>query len=168
MNQNIGRLQHRVHKQPERNLLHRRRFLLVLRQMTQPRHCRQTAKDPAELRMLSDRRLQEQRRLVRIDAARQQSGRHLQNVAAQFGRILRQRYRMHVRNEVRHIGARVLDVRPALDGAQIVAQMQDAGRLYAGNDAVRELFGWNLEGEMEIFLYLNNQRISKRFMRDAP
>lgn len=48
-----------------------------------------------------------------------------------------QSYRMQIGNEIGNVCSGILDVRPSFNGAQIVAQMQNARWLNAGHD-----FGW--------------------------
>src|SRR5690606_14620620 len=55
--------------------------------------------------------------------------------ASQFGRVLPHRERVHVDDAVEAVEA-FLQLHPVPDGAEIVAEMQVAGRLDAGKDAV--------------------------------
>lgn len=66
---------------------------------------------------------------LRVDAAGQQAGRHVQDAAAEQNRVLRLRDRVQVHDAVQHRGELLLQGHPVLQGAQVVAQVGHAGWL---------------------------------------
>ena len=87
--------------------------------------------DPAQLRVLVDVALDEQGVLLGVQAAGDILGQLFQGPAAQVGRGLADGDGVHIRHEVET----VIIIRtgaPVLDGAQVVAQVQIAGGLDAG------------------------------------
>ena len=76
----------------------------------------------------------EQDRLVGIDAAGDQGGGHAVDVGAQLGGIDVDGDRVEVGEEDQAFGL-VLHPHPAPDRAEIIAEMEVAGRLDAGDDA---------------------------------
>ncbi|TNN28126.1 hypothetical protein EYF80_061726 [Liparis tanakae] len=66
---------------------------------------------------------------LRVDADGQQAGGHVQDVGAQQRRVLRLRDGVQVHDAVQHLGEPGLQAHPALQGAQVVAQVGDPGGL---------------------------------------
>ena len=88
-----------------------------------------------KLHVRAHRRLQEQDVLPRIDAAGQQDRRHLARLPRQLLRVLPLGDRVQVDHAIEAL-VFVLQRHPVADGAEIVAEMRDAGRLDAGEDAL--------------------------------
>ncbi len=132
--ENVGRHQGRVGEQPDRGVLAVLAGLfLELRHPLEPAHAGDAVEDPGELGVLDDAALVEDDVLLRIDAGRQERRRHLARRADQLGRILPDGDRVLVDDAIDAIVAR-LQLREAADGAEIVAEMQIAGRLDARKD----------------------------------
>ena len=80
------------------------------------------------------------RSLLRIDAGGQEGGGHFANRAMQFERVLPDGDRVHVDHAV-DAGVRLLQRHELHDGAEVVAEVQIAGRLHAGEHQFLERFG---------------------------
>ena len=88
--------------------------------------------------MLGPVALDEQRAALRVEAQGEQRGGHLARPLAQDGRVVRARQRVVVDDAVDRL---VLVLQPDVvaDRAEVVAEVGDAGRLDAGEDARRRL-----------------------------
>ena len=81
----------------------------------------------------------------RIDAAGDESRRHLADSVRQFGRVLPHGDRVQIDNAINAV-VTVLQLDEALDGAKIIAEMQVAGRLHAGKHAFLKRHWFGLHG----------------------
>ena len=75
--------------------------------------------------------------LFRIDPAGDEGGGHLADVARQLRRVLPHRDRVQVDHAIDAVVALLQRHEPD-DGAEIIAEMQVAGRLHPGEDALLE------------------------------
>ena len=108
-------------------------FSLNLRHAVEPAQPRHAVEDPGELGVLGDLALVEHDVALGIDAARDEGGRDLANAALELGRILPDGDRVHVDHAIDAVV--LLLQRDELDHcAEIVAEMQIAGRLHPGKD----------------------------------
>ncbi len=110
------------------------RFGLVLRHALQPADRRDAGQHPGELGVLRHRRLHHDRGLLRIDARGQKQRGDLQDLGAQLGRLLINRDGVQI-DDAEDALVVVLDLDPVLQRAQIISDVQIAGRLNAGEDA---------------------------------
>src|SRR5690606_5506539 len=110
------------------------RLVLELRHAAELPERRGALHDPAELGVLGDLALGEQRADVGIEAGGDQQLRELGDLGAQLGRVLRDRQRVEVDHAVHGI-VRVLLTHPTPDRTQVVAEVDVAGRLDAGEHA---------------------------------
>ena len=134
--QDVGRHQVRIDVQPGRGVLPvLARLVLELRHAVQPADARDAVEDPGKLRVCADTRLHEQDVLARVDAAGEQHRRHLAGLLRELLRVLPFGDRMQVDHAVDAVVA-VLQRHPVAHGAEVVAEMGDAGRLDAGEDAL--------------------------------
>lgn len=78
---------------------------------------------PAHLRLLEDHGS------PRVDATRQQAGRHVRDAAAELARVLRLRDGVQVHDAVEHGRVLVLERHPVLQSTQVVSQMGNPSRL---------------------------------------
>ncbi len=85
--------------------------------------------------MGADHALVEDDAMLRVDSGGDVGCRHLARRMAQFERVLRQGQRVQV-DDAEDAFAVVLQCDPVADRAEIIAEMQVAGRLDAGKDAV--------------------------------
>ena len=132
--ENVGGHQGRVGEQPDRGILAVfAGFFLELRHPFEPAHAGHAIEDPGELGVLEDTALVEDDVLLRIDAGRQEGRRHLARRADQRRRILPHGDGMLVDDAIDAIVAR-LKLRETPDGAEIIAEVQIAGRLDARKD----------------------------------
>jgi hypothetical protein len=92
-----------------------------------------------QLDMGGNLRLIEQDRAFGIDAAGYQRGHHLAGVGGQLGGHMRLADRVEIGEEIQALAAIglgvILHAHPVADRAQIVAKVEVAGRLDAGDDA---------------------------------
>src|SRR5690606_19488555 len=93
------------------------------------------AEQPGELAVAGYGRLVEDDAALRVDARGDIGGRDLARRAAQMLRILRQGQRVQV-HDAEDAVIVLLQLHPVPDRAQIIAQMQVPGRLYARENAV--------------------------------
>lgn len=66
---------------------------------------------------------------LRVDAAGQQAGRHVQDAGSEQSRVLRHRDGVQVHDAVQHGGEALLQGHPVLQGAQVVSQVWHPGWL---------------------------------------
>ncbi len=138
VNQNVGRHQCRIGVETNRGILAiLAGFFLELRHAIEPAEAGDAIEDPGELGVLRDLALVEHDVLPGIDPAGDESCGDLADGLRQLGRILPDRDRMQVDDAIDAVIA-VLQLDEALDGAEIIAEMQVAGRLHAGKDLVPE------------------------------
>ena len=134
--QDVGRLQHRIGVEADAGaLLVLARLLLELGHPVQPAEAGDAVEDPGQFGMGPHRRLGEDHRARRIEAGRQIGGGDLTGLGGQQGRILPDGNGMQVGDEQETGRARVLQLGEPLQGPEVVAQMQGARGLDAGQDA---------------------------------
>ncbi len=132
--QNIGGHQHRVLQQPVADCLLALRLGLVLRHALQPSDRGHARQHPRELGVRRNRRLHHQRRMLRIDADREQHARQLLDLRPQLTGLLVKRDRVQVYDAIDAIVV-VLDFGPVLQRPEIIADVRAAGGLNAGEDS---------------------------------
>src|SRR5690606_32090579 len=96
-------------------------------------HAGDAVEYPGELRVLRHPALVEDDVLQGVDAGREEGRGHLARSAHQLGRVLPDRDRVEVDHAIDAVVA-LLQGDEALDGAEIVAEVEIAGRLDAGKD----------------------------------
>src|SRR5207248_5845837 len=109
------------------------RLLLELGHAVQPAEARHAIEDRGELGMGRHLALVEDDMLAGVDAGGKEGGRHLATLAAQLGGLLPLGDGMLV-DDAKNAVILALQAYPVADGAQVIAEMQIAGRLYAGKD----------------------------------
>ncbi len=138
--QDVGGHQHRIIVQANaRALAVLARLVLELGHAVEPADARDIVEQPGQLAVRGHARLVEQDRSRGIDAAGDDRGGHFETVVGDAARIDRIGQRVQIGDEIHALAARRLDIRlhadPLLDRAKIVAEVQIAGGLDAGNDA---------------------------------
>jgi hypothetical protein len=112
------------------------RFIFELRHPVEPADARGAEKQPSKFCMRWHTRLIEQNGPVRVDAACDQRGRHLPRVVRKVFRLVVDSDRVKIGQKVELVAVIfILHPHPVADGAQIIAEMEIACRLDAGNDA---------------------------------
>ena len=132
--QNVGGHQHRILQQPVADRFLRLRLGLVLRHALQPAHRSDAGQHPRQFGMFRHRRLRHDGGLFRIDAHGHEQRRGFQDLRSQLGRILIHRDGVQI-DDAPDALVVALNFHPVLQGSQIVADVQIAGRLNAGEDA---------------------------------
>ena len=133
--QHIGGLQHGIGEQRDAGAFAvLAGLVLELRHPVQPAHARGAVQQPLQLGMGGHTGLVEQGRLVRIDARCDQRGGHFARTGAQGRRIMRHGYGVQIGQEEQAF-AFILHLHPVDDRAEIIAEMEIAGGLDAGDDA---------------------------------
>ncbi|MNN25197.1 hypothetical protein D3C81_1386560 [compost metagenome] len=146
--QDVRRLQHRIGVEADAGaFLVLARLLLELGHPVQPAEAGDTVEDPGQFGMGGHRRLREDGGLGRVQARRQIGRRDLARLGRQLLRLLPDGDGVHVGDEDEQGRARVLQLGEALQRAQIVAQVQGAGGLDAGQDAARTGIGGRSRGD---------------------
>ncbi len=134
--EDVGGHQHRIGIEAEPgHVAVLARLFLELRHPVEPAERRQAAEQPAEFGMRADHALVEDDAAFGVDAGGDIGGGDLARRMAQFGRILRHRHRVQI-DDAEDALEIVLQGDPVADRAEIIAEMQIAGRLDAGKDAV--------------------------------
>ena len=137
--EDIGRHEHRVGIEADRcRFLVLAGLFLELRHAVEPADPADAAEDPGELGVLGHLALVEDDALLRIESAGEIGGGDVDDGPAQLFRVLPHGDGVHVHHAIDALVG-VLHVDPVQHGAQIVAEMQVAGRLHAGKDARNEL-----------------------------
>ena len=132
IDQNIGRHQRRIGVETDRGILAvLAGLLLELGHPVEPAESGDAIEDPGELGVLGHLALVEDDVFCRIDAAGDEGRGDFARGVRQLGRILPHRDRVQVDDAIDAVVA-VLQLDEALDGAEIIAEMQVAGRLHAG------------------------------------
>ena len=109
------------------------------------RHARELAElgaavhDPAHLRVALVVALHEDEALIRVDAAGEEQRERLARLRAALGRVDVDREGVEVGDEI-VAEVLLLQILPALDGAEIVTEREDARRLDAGKDDLFRVF----------------------------
>ncbi len=138
VDQDVGRHQVRIDVQTDRGVLAvLAGLLLELRHAVEPAHARDAVEHPGELGVLGHLALVEDDVLVRVDAAGDEGGGHLARRLRQLGRILPDRDGVQVDHAIDAVVA-LLQRHEFHDGAEIIAEVQVAGRLHAGKHALLE------------------------------
>ena len=143
--QDVGGHQHGVVVEPDGGVLAvLAGLLLELGHAAEPAQPRHAVEDPGELGVLANLALVEQDARLGIDARGDVGGRHRADLAGKLGRAAPHRYRLRDGVHVDHAEdalVRLLHGDPLHHGAQVVAKVQVAGRLHAGEDARCECHG---------------------------
>ena len=148
IDQNVGRHQRRIGVKTDRGVLAvLAGLLLELRHPVEPAEAGDAIEHPGKLGMLGHLALIEDDVFRRIDAAGDEGRGDLADGVRQFGRILPHRDRVQIDDAINAVVA-VLQFDKALDGAKIVAEMQVAGRLYAGKNAFLKTICLDVMGEL--------------------
>ena len=121
-------------------MLFRSGLLLELRHAVEPAHARDAVKHPRQLRVFGDLALVEHDVRLRIDAAGDERRGDLADRLVQLLGVLPDRDRVHVDDAVDAL-VRLLHLDESHDGAEVVAEVQIAGRLHAGEHQFLERFG---------------------------
>jgi hypothetical protein len=141
VDQDVGGLQHRIGVEADAGaLLVLAALLLELGHAVQPAQAGHALEDPGQFGMLAHRRLREDGGLGRVEAGGQVGGGDLAGLLGQQGRILPDGDGVQVGHEDEGVHL-VLQPGELHQGAQIVAQVQGAGRLDAGEHAGRARIG---------------------------
>ena len=114
------------------------RLVLPLGHAVQPAHPRRAAEQPLQLGVGGDLRLVEQHRALGVDPAGDQRGGHLERGGGELCGNVRLADRVEVGEEEQSLvgfGHLVLHAHPVADRAEVVAEVEVAGGLDAGDDA---------------------------------
>ena len=134
--QDVGRHQHRIGVEPEPGIVALLAGLLLeLGHAVEPAQGREAAQEPAKLGMARDAALVEDDAAVGIDAGGDVGGGHFVRLGAELKRVLRQRERVQI-DDAEDAVEIALEAHPVADRAEIIAEMQVAGRLDAGKDPI--------------------------------
>ncbi len=132
IDQNVGRHQRRISVEADRGVLAvLAGLLLELRHAVEPAEPGDAIENPGKLGVLGDLALVEHDVFFRIDAAGDEGRGDFANGVRQLGRLLPYRDGVQIDHAIDAVVA-VLQLDEALDGAEIIAEMQIAGRLHAG------------------------------------
>src|SRR5208282_5223594 len=125
----VGGLQERIAEEAigaEVAVLEILNLLFVGRDALEPRERRDHRKQQMQFGVLEDARLDEQRRLRRIETDREPVGRYLQRVFGDGGRVfVMRRQRVPIGDEEKTF-VLFLEFEPILKGAEIMAEMETA------------------------------------------
>src|SRR2546429_2891809 len=132
--EHVGRLEHGIVQEPRRHALLALRLVLELRLTLELAQWRDGVQDPVELRVLGDVRLHEDDGPRRIDAGGEEPDRHVDRALGQGRCVVGLRDGMQVHDAEQAV-VLVLQLDPVLHGAEVIADVQLAGRLDAGKDA---------------------------------
>ena len=133
--QNVGGHQVRIDIEPGRRLLAvLAGLLLELGHAVEPAEARHAIEDPGELGMAGDLALVEDDVLLRIDAGGDEGRRHLAGVLGQLVGVLQHGDGVQIDHAIEALMLG-LERHEFGDGAEIIAEMQVAGRLHAREDA---------------------------------
>ncbi len=136
VDEDVGRLEHRVGEEPHRDggLLLLGRLVLELGHPPELAEGGQAAEDPRELGVLGHVGLGEERGPIGVDSRRDQDGGQVQRRGPQRGRVLGHRDGVEVHDHDERV-VLVLIGHPLTDGADVVAQVHLTRRLDAGEHA---------------------------------
>ena len=108
-------------------------FFLKLRHPIEPAHARHAIQHPSQFGMVRHLGLVKDNMVFRVDPGGNKSGRHFTRIGGQFLRVLKHGNGVQIDHAIKTFMA-VLQGDKIANGAQIIAEMQIAGRLYAGQD----------------------------------
>ena len=132
IDQDVGRHQVRIGVEPDRGVLAvLAGLLLELGHAVEPAEPRHAVEHPGELGVLGDLALVEHDVLLRIDAAGDERRGHLADRLGQLVRVLPHRDGVQVDHAIDAVVA-VLQLDELDDGAEVIAEVQVAGRLHPG------------------------------------
>ena len=141
IDQDVGRHQGRIGVEPDRGVLAvLAGLLLELGHAVEPAEARDAVEHPGELGVLGDLALVEDDVLLRIDAAGDEGRGHFADRARQLGRVLPDRDGVQIDHAIDAVVA-LLQLDELDDRAEIIAEMQVAGRLHAGKHTLLERHG---------------------------
>jgi hypothetical protein len=132
--EDVGRLQRRVREQAGGDEVGLIGLVLELRHAAQLAEAGRALHDPAQLGVLGHVALGEQRHDLGVEAGRDEDLRELEDLRPQLGRVLRDRDGVQVDDAVNGVVV-VLFLDPAPDRTQVVAEVDLAGGLDAGEHA---------------------------------
>jgi hypothetical protein len=137
--QHVGGLQHRVGEQRDRDAVAvLAALVLELGHPAEPAHPRGAAEQPLQLGIGRNHGLVVDHRLVRIDPAGDERRDHLAGVGTELGGDVRLAQRVKIGKEVEAFpaarGNLILHCHPVADRAEVVAKVEAAGGLDAGDD----------------------------------
>src|SRR5262249_49178106 len=116
-------------------------LLLELGHAAEPAHPGDTVENPGELSVRRHLALVENDVLAGIDPGGEEGRRYFPGLAAQLLGILPERDRVLV-DDAEDALVVPLQPDPIADGAQVIAEMEIAGRLHAGKDSLHRLVPW--------------------------
>ena len=153
--QDIRRLEHGIGEQRDRGAFAvLARLVLELGHPAQPAHPRGTVQQPLQFGMRGNLRLVEQDRTIRIDTTGDQRSGHFQRGRVQVGRYMRHGNGMQVGQKEQALAAfrhGVLHVHPIADRPEVIAKVEIASGLDAGNDTHgRYLHGLVMAGILQV------------------
>ncbi len=138
INQNVGRHQRWIRIESDRGILPvLAGLLLELGHAVEPAEAGDAIEYPGELGVFGDLALVEHDVFFRIDAAGDKGGGDFADRLGQFRGLLPHGDRVQIDDAIDAV-VTVLQFDEALDGAEIVAEMQVAGRLNAGKNQLLE------------------------------
>ena len=138
IDENVGRHQRRIGVEADRRILAvLARLLLELRHPIEPAQPRHAVEYPGEFGVLRHLALIEHDVFFRVDAAGEERRGDLTDGTRKLGRVLPGCDRMQIDDAIDAVVA-VLQFGKALDGAEVIAKMQVAGRLDAGKNQFLE------------------------------
>src|ERR1043165_5024552 len=132
--QDVGKRDGRIVEQSGHHAFLLRRLVLVLRLSFELADRRQRIQDPGKLGMLRNGRLNEQRRLLRIDAGGKERERHVTTTLAELRRIIAGDDRVIIQHHEDRLGL-VLPPCPVLHRAEVVSDVELTGRLDSTEDS---------------------------------
>ena len=133
--EDVGAHEHRVGEEPGRDEVLALALVLELRHAAEIAHRSDGGEVPGELGVLAHVALDEQRRLLGVDAAGDEVEHEVVDVLAELFRVVRQGDGVGVDDAEHRLVRAGLDLlAPRADGPQVVAEVQLSGRLDSGED----------------------------------
>ena len=150
IDQDVGRHQGRIGVKPDRGVLAvLAGLLLELRHAVEPAEAGHAVEHPGELGMLGDLALVEHDVLLRIDAAGDEGRGHLADRLGQLLRLLPHRDGVQVDHAIDAVVG-LLQLDEFDDGAEIIAEVQVAGRLHPREHLFLERRFWRVHVEIPV------------------
>src|SRR5882724_3413864 len=140
--QNVRRHQHRIVKYPNSNVLALARLIFELSHAFKFGHARDAVKHPGQFRMFSNIRLNEDGRDCRINSDCNVDARQLASFLGQKLRVLPRGDRVQV-DDAKKALILMLQPHPVAQRAEVIAQMDVAGRLRAAKNSFHGLLPMN-------------------------